>query len=206
MATEAEIAWAAGVLEGEGCISWSNSTTVRDGQRLQARVSIAMTDEDVLVRVRDILGCGVVRPNTREGKVYWKPHHKPQWTWEVRARDDVERVLTVLLPWLCARRRERAEEVLAEFVRTQHFRCATCDKNFASSRSDARYCSRSCKTRARSAREGRPPLWRMRTCACCGAEYLGGGQHRVGYCSSRCRYVAKRRRHGLPVPSAEGVI
>jgi hypothetical protein len=186
MATEAEIAWAAGIFEGEGCISWSNRTTARGRQRFQS-----------------VTGVGSIRAIQREGKRYWRPHHKPAWQWEVRSRADVEQVIRLLLPWWCARRSGRANEVLAEFERTRDIACETCGCAFQPDRSDARYCSVQCKTRARSSREGHPPLWRERSCTFCGGAYIGGGQRAIGYCSRKCRYYARRIREGFAVP--EGV-
>lgn len=205
MATETEIAWAAGLFEGEGSINWSTgSGTLPERHRPQARLVIGMTDRDVLERFARVVGHGTVRPKAKHRS--WQPHFKDAWVWEVRTWETVTAVLNMLLPWLGERRSARAHEIFERGHAAREVACATCGDIFTPGRGDARYCSGRCKNRARAVREGRPPLWRARSCSCCGREYVGGGQHKVGYCSARCRYVAHRRRHGLPVPSAEGVI
>jgi hypothetical protein len=88
-----EIAWAAGLFEGEG------SVTTQDGAVI---VQVKMTDEDVIRRFDSVVGRGrVYGPyvwHGRDGCV-----RKPFWTWV--ARDDAASdVLERLLPWLCARR------------------------------------------------------------------------------------------------------
>lgn len=204
MATEAEIAWAAGLFEGEGHIGWSNASRDLTGthQRPHARLTLSMSDQDVVEKFCLVVGRGKVSPKVHHRT--WKPHFKDQWSWEVRSWEDVTAVLSLLLPCLGARRTERAYEVLETGGRARELTCSHCGEPFASDRGDTRYCSKRCKNRVRAAREGHPPLWRERTCSFCKQSYTGGGQHSVGYCSKRCRYYARRQREGFTVP--EGVI
>lgn len=205
MATEAEIAWAAGIFEGEGCICWSTPTDGLPGkQRPQARLTVCMTDRDVLERFLHVIGRGAIN-DKKKPPMYWKPHYKQQWEWSVRSWPDVTAVLALLRPWLCGRRSQKADEILARWEEVRELRCEQCGEAFESIRSDARYCGNRCKNRARDARAGRPPLWRERACSFCGTAYIGGGQHAVGYCSDRCRYLVRRQREGHSVVG-EGVI
>ena len=92
---ETHIAWAAGLFEGEGCISANNVL------RLQ------MTDKDVVERFRDIIGFG---------KIYHYPprdsSRKETWTWYLQKRVNVRYVLGKLLPYFGQRRAYKALNML----------------------------------------------------------------------------------------------
>ena len=100
MATAEEIAWAAGLFEGEGCITGVNG---------RFTVKVNNTDEWVILRLAEIMGFGFV----------YGPYHnsetdghrrKPFWVWtafEEAALDTVQ----ILSPWLSPRRLGRAYEL-----------------------------------------------------------------------------------------------
>ena len=100
-----EIAWAAGVLEGEGCFSVfkrkdrPNTTT--------AAIFLEMTDEDVVVRVRDAFNVGTI--NTRKRS---DPRRKPSWCWAVQNKTDIKTVLELIVPYLGIRRTAKVKELL----------------------------------------------------------------------------------------------
>lgn len=105
MATEAEIAWAAGIFEGEGSFHVGKA-----GNRkvLVPTLHLGMTDRDTVQRWRDILDAGnVIGPKQRG------PGRKPMYTVDVCGRSTVKQVILDFLPWLGARRTARAHEVLA---------------------------------------------------------------------------------------------
>ena len=94
-----EIAWAAGLFEGEGSVSTQGRAVV---------IQVKMTDEDVIRRFDAVVGRGRVY-----GPYVWHGHdgcvRKPFWTW--LARDDAAfDVLERLLPWLCTRRVRQISE------------------------------------------------------------------------------------------------
>lgn len=99
MARSTDIAWAAGLFEGEGC------TFVGKTNNRQPRVSIEMTDEDVVRRFAHIVGRGNVR-------AYDRGLNKATWQWSVQSGDDVRVVLGMLWPYFGDRRRAKATEVL----------------------------------------------------------------------------------------------
>lgn len=106
MATEAEIAWAAGLFEGEGCFR----ITKARGKSQCAMLVLQMTDRDAVQRFRDIVGAGNVRTQLRpEG-------HKTIYCTDVASRPDVERIIRAFMPWLCARRKAKAQELLAHIA------------------------------------------------------------------------------------------
>lgn len=110
MSTEAEWAWAAGLFEGEGTI-----LSARRGHRRRLELSLKMTDEDVVRRLRSIIGGVVFGPyQYQQGD---GSERKPFWVWR-NDGVDAARVLRQMWPWLGERRRARAEElgVLAQLT------------------------------------------------------------------------------------------
>jgi len=103
--TQVEIAWAAGLFEGEGCIYWQPKPSGRGQPSLQMR----MTDEDVLLKFCKIVGRGKV-----ETKPYFQDVRstKTVWVWHVRDVEGVRHVLGLLMPHFGNRRRAKAREVL----------------------------------------------------------------------------------------------
>lgn len=101
MASEIEIAWAAGLFEGEGCATMSSH-----GGRTP-HLLLCSTDEDVVLRFRRIVG---------EGNVYRRerPHgRKTTYQWSTAKKAGIERILFSFMPYLGKRRAFRAKELLA---------------------------------------------------------------------------------------------
>lgn len=100
--SEAETAWLAGIIEGEGSI-------ITEGRRV--RISIQMTDEDIIQRVAKMWSRVPTThvPNAPEGKQW-----KTTYVTGVGASEDVQKVLEVLLPWLGIRRSEKARQALQQ--------------------------------------------------------------------------------------------
>ena len=97
-----QVAWAAGLFEGEGCFTISAR---------YPRVKLNSTDEDVLRRFHDTVGVGQVRvDDSLRGRGY-----KRQWEWYVGNREGVKVVIDLLWPWLGQRRRARAAQLLEAF-------------------------------------------------------------------------------------------
>ena len=92
------LSWAAGLFEGEGCIRPENVTGVR--------LTLGMTDEDVVRSFAAVVGAGTVRRQEMPGV------RKPMFVWTLQDRREVRRVLESFVPLLHSRRRARAEEML----------------------------------------------------------------------------------------------
>jgi len=101
-----DIAWAAGIFEGEGSIILRPAGRNRPGY--QRRLQVPMTDEDVVVRFWEVVDAG----NVRKDK-FRRPGHKWQWRWTCSRWADTERILRSFLPYLMSRRRQMAETLLA---------------------------------------------------------------------------------------------
>lgn len=98
--TPEQIAWVAGIVEGEGCFTM---------RRWSAVLSVIMTDFDVVRRLRHVTKLGrLYGPYPRKEKNY-----KPSLRWSVGNRVELREVTRLLLPWLGARRAAAARQVLA---------------------------------------------------------------------------------------------
>lgn len=88
--TSEQIAYAAGLLDGEGCIHISRHPT-RSGERYGLTVMIQMTVSEPLMFMQDLFG-GVLRPAK-------KPTNKQQWYWGLCSKEAVP-LLEQVLPYL----------------------------------------------------------------------------------------------------------
>src|SRR3990167_1862859 len=101
-----DIAWAAGLFDGEGWISI-------DGKA--PSIGIQMGDPDLLVRIQHVLCMGHIHPRaiSLHGKDSLSIRsRKPRWSWRVTGFEFVQAALAVMWPWLSIRRQQRAKEVL----------------------------------------------------------------------------------------------
>jgi hypothetical protein len=73
----------AGILEGEGCFFVTTRTTAKYGPYVYARVTVCMTDRDIIERLQHVTGVGVgvgVLERVRQRK---DPKYKPISQWIV---------------------------------------------------------------------------------------------------------------------------
>jgi hypothetical protein len=106
MRTREELAWAAGLFEGEGTFNLGPRKTPR---HRQIRAGIKMTDLDRLQAFQSATGLGRIY-----GPFQQKPHHKAVWAWRVQSFENVQALIAMLWCWLGSRRRARATELLLE--------------------------------------------------------------------------------------------
>jgi hypothetical protein len=95
---EEEIPWAAGIFEGEGCV------TEVDGR---FTLKVNNTDPEVIRRFDEVVQFGRVygpyRNSERDGH-----RRKPFWAWVASGYDALD-VMNMLAPWLTVRRLARAQ-------------------------------------------------------------------------------------------------
>lgn len=140
--TEAEIAWAAGLFEGEG----SFCVNRRNGNR--PRATMSMTDLDVMERFLEIVGVGKISKIGRKQK----GHHKDAWQWWT-TEEEFHAVFNLLKEWLHPRRVEAAETAIAmrkNYVdsRTKNLTCALCGSPYTGKHQKggpSKYCSDECR-------------------------------------------------------------
>jgi hypothetical protein len=101
--TRENIAWASGLFEGEGCISISDK---------RIALELQMTDEDVVRKVRLVMGVGSVGGPYRDKA---RPKNKPYWRWTVSSGRQAAATLAAMWSFLGVRRRARAAEALRYF-------------------------------------------------------------------------------------------
>lgn len=102
---ELDLAWFAGLFEGEGCFSIDRNGCTR--------LTVAMTDEDVIDRIKTLFPiCQNVAPFQPQPARAGYSVPKIRFTWRVSDPHEVERITGLILPFLGRRRSERAQEVL----------------------------------------------------------------------------------------------
>lgn len=108
--TETELAWLAGLLEGEGCFYLDASPSrLRRGARPAIGVTLQMTDEDVVRRAAHLMDSPSVYMEKRKTAA---PNHLPSYRTGVYGAK-AEWLMYILLPFMGNRRSERIRELLA---------------------------------------------------------------------------------------------
>jgi hypothetical protein len=140
------IAWAAGLFEGEGCITSHRDS--RGSHYLYLMLALTMTDEDTVTRFAAICGLPAPRMKVRGSG------RKDIWFTETGKYAEVIRIMTMLEPYLGLRRRARWEELHAAYLAegTEHRRervCPGCGSSFVSPNRKANrvYCTDKCQNR-----------------------------------------------------------
>lgn len=110
-----QIAWVAGLIEGEGTIR-THKTRPSQAQEgityAYPMVSVQMTDEDVVRRAQEWTGLGrVLGPYN----VPSRPGSKPIWMWHVMRKDQAMTLIAMVWAYLGERRREQARRTLGAF-------------------------------------------------------------------------------------------
>ena len=101
-----ELAWAAGLFEGEGGWSQQTYTTTKGVAHYYPRANLVGSDLDVLERFQNIIGFGKLSPKQINlGK-------KPMWVWQTSSVEQTQALYAMLWPWLGKRRRSRIREIV----------------------------------------------------------------------------------------------
>lgn len=103
MSRALDIAYAAGLFEGEGSVHG------RKGHG--ARAAVSMSDREPLVRLQETFGGNLRGPYRRKGA---KACHKALYVWALCGWDPVEELFRQLAPWLSPRRTKQFERALAD--------------------------------------------------------------------------------------------
>ena len=102
-----DIAWAAGLFEGEGSIYFCNTLK-------RYITTLRMTDEDVVRKFFNIIQVGkVYGPYTPKGKKKNGENYKDQWYWRCIKSSEVNSMLKIFLPYLGKRRAVKTIEALS---------------------------------------------------------------------------------------------
>jgi len=100
------LAWAAGIIDGEGCISIARRNPVGNNGRgsrspsYTVNLKIGMVHRPTIEALRETFNVGALYNRPPE-----KPNHRTQWHWIVSGKD-LARVLTMVLPYLIVKKEE----------------------------------------------------------------------------------------------------
>ena len=100
------IAWAAGLFEGEGSISAFGT------RKHQRSITLAMTDEDVILRFAAVMKIGKVYGPYAHKVGTSRENYKQYWRWTVADKDGVTIAAQMLLPFMGQRRSAKLKEAI----------------------------------------------------------------------------------------------
>src|SRR3990167_4629471 len=83
------LAWAAGIIDGEGCIA-----LIPSRKSIYVRIHVVNTDRRMLTRLLEVFSVGKIRGP------YLRPRCRPKGTWTVCSGQAAEAVLRKIRPWL----------------------------------------------------------------------------------------------------------
>jgi hypothetical protein len=102
------IEWAAGLFEGEGCLTYQSTVN-------KWKLCIKMTDEDVILDFYEAVGyLGNFLPLSKSPST--PDHWKPSAEWNVYARDTIFEIVVRLYPYLGNRRQAKIKEFLTWYM------------------------------------------------------------------------------------------
>lgn len=98
-----DLAWVAGLFEGEGCIANTHRVPL---------LRLGTTDFDVLDHFHAVVGCGRLYDMSHTiGHPVWKPARE----WQTTTFADTQAIIAAFWPWLGSRRRAKGTEVLGAY-------------------------------------------------------------------------------------------
>lgn len=108
---DTETAWVAGLAEGE---SWFGLYKGNSPDGLKACVETKMTDHDVILRLLEYSGVGVVNgPYQNNGA----EHHQEYWKHSVNKIVDLQILIARILPMMGERRAEKCKKIQERFLK-----------------------------------------------------------------------------------------
>lgn len=110
--TTAELAWVAGIVEGEGCFSMDTRQARKKGGKVYINIRVAMVDEDVVRKLHKISGVGtVLGPILSPSRA--EHNYQPLYIWAVQKQKDAAALMMTLYPLMGIRRQAKITECLA---------------------------------------------------------------------------------------------
>lgn len=100
-----DVAWLAGLLEGEGCFAL-NQRPDRPNARSSVQVVVSMRDKDVIERAASLMGTTVRLHRTARG------NHSAMWR-TVASCAKAEQIMLAVRPFMGERRGERIDYILS---------------------------------------------------------------------------------------------
>jgi len=117
--TDEQVAWIAGVFEGEGTFTYR---TYKGTGRNQITMRVVMTDLDVIERLHMYTGIGhIYGPYVSKDLKKDGTTRKPSYHWAVTTQTDTLLLGEMLFPWLGERRKEKFLEIKAYYEEGKRF-------------------------------------------------------------------------------------
>lgn len=110
-ATEAELGWFAGLLEGEGCITFFKQPRKNGKFDIITGIQVTNTDINIINKLVDILNKTDLSWFLRNKKVYSKNHSECYYL-ECRQHTMLKRSLELLIPYMYGNKKAKANLVL----------------------------------------------------------------------------------------------
>lgn len=107
--TNEQIAWLAGLFEGEGCV-----IIRKNRYGVYYELTVKMTDEDVIRRIHEWFGGRLRGPYGSKVLRYNGDLRKPTWQWVISTKQEVLNISKALRPWMGTRRNERLDIIIAD--------------------------------------------------------------------------------------------
>lgn len=98
-------AWAAGILEGEGCFC------VVEGK--YPKIVVQMNDQDIILRLQEVFKCGAIYRRPPRGT------SKESWQWNVYRKKEVLTIIEQTKEWYGKRRSSKIKEFMNIFGEEQ---------------------------------------------------------------------------------------
>jgi len=104
--TDTELAWAAGIIDGEGCITITRygPKGKRHGPYYRGILKVGNSDPRMIIKLTQMFGCGITLKPAKTNRL-------PQYIWQKGAHDAVE-VLKQVRPYL-VNKADQADVLLA---------------------------------------------------------------------------------------------
>lgn len=110
MHSQVDIGWIAGIIDGEGSITFS-----RHGKWRRPALSVSSTDVEIIQRLKELLGGGYWKAKVERKN---RPKYKPQWVWKLNGSKQVLKVLELIEPVLrCPKKKSRAKFLLENYAK-----------------------------------------------------------------------------------------
>lgn len=113
--TTTDLAWAVGIVDGEGCISLiriKRYDSYGTGVTFDLRLDVANTDPRMPARLKTLFG-GSICPNTQDKR----PNRRPTWGWHIHGAKAAA-VLRAMRPYFCIKGEQADVAILSRnFVR-----------------------------------------------------------------------------------------
>ena len=106
-----ELAWLAGLLEGEGCFSWSKQHSERHKKKIVPLIVVGMTDRDVIEHVAKIWDRNVILCSPHKNRYGEKQMYQTRLYGKAAAL-----LMAQLRPYMFGRRRAKIDEVLEQYA------------------------------------------------------------------------------------------